>query len=381
MLRLAPLAVLLAVLPAPAAAQSYVHDARATAQLPSLLGRGDAGVAVPRRATAFFTNPAHVAATDGGFRLSLVGVSASVTPAALDTGSLVLDAAEGASVSTDDLVDGALQPVEARLGVLGPSLSLRAGAVGFSAGAFVQSRMRAQTRRSARDSLYAFGQVDAIGAATLSARVTDFVTVGAGLRVTRRYATTYALDADDLEALDDPALVEGTAAALDLGALWETPVDGLTAGLAVYDLGGSMEYAAAESDPLGLGSGSTREAARIVRDFDGRDGRASFRVGVAYRPLLPRGAPPVTLAADYVSASTSGYVQPALQHLRLGAETELGGLLALRAGVGGGGPAVGATLDLLLLKVDYALYTQPTGLFEEQAGGMRHALLLRLGRD
>lgn len=207
------------------------------------------------------------------------------------------------------------------------------------------------------------------------------MTLGAGLRYVRRYASLYDLDAGALDALDDPALVEGSALAVDLGALWETPVQGLDAALAIYDLGGAMEYDETSFFDLLGGGGSDLQTARIVRALDGRDGKPSFRAGAAYRPAVPAGVPPLTLAADYVSASTTGYAQSLPGHLRLGAEATVARRLAVRLGLSGGGPSAGLTLDLVAMKLDYAVFSQPTGRFDGQDGGIRHALLLRLGLD
>ena len=399
---------------APARAQAYVHDARAAVPIPALLGRGDAGVAVATRETAFFVNPAHVAATAGGFHLTLAGVGVGLTPSVLGVVERIRDEADGldgydecdtdgdgipddlcnagggsTSDAVGELLGMARRPAELRGTVLLPSFSFRAGNVGASGGLFAHSRLRVQAAETARgDSLYTFMQTDGIAAATLSGVLPEAVTeavgkvtLGAGVRAVRRYATLYDLDPDDLEALDDPALVAGAAVAVDVGALWETPVDGLDAALAVYDVGGTMDYAPSDFFGLIETDGASAQARRIGTALAGRDGRASFRVGVAYRPLLPLSAPVVTLAADVVSASTTGYRQSLPGHVRLGAEALVAGRIGLRAGLAGGGPSLGATLDLVAVKLDYALFAQPSGRIPGEDGGVRHALLLRLGLD
>ena len=404
-----PLLVLALLLAAPASAQQYRQDARAAVAFPSMLGRGDAGVALPSRETSFFVNPAHVAATSGRFHFSLGGLAAGMTPSALDVGRRVRDEADGYEdydevcdtdgdgvpddvcsgdgTSTGDLaaeiVSMTRRPAELRGAVLLPSVSFRAGRFGVSAGAFVHSTARVQSARTAAgDSVHAFGQADGIGAVTVSAALPAGLSAGVGARYVRRFATVYDLDPGALDALDDPALVEGSTVAVDVGVLWATPVRGLAAGLAVYDLGGAMSYAPSDFYGL-LGTGGTEvEARRVAAALSGRDGRPSFRLGAAYRPALPPGAPVgLALAADYVSASTAAYEPSPLQHLRLGAEATLGRVLAARAGLGGGGPSVGATLNLVAFKLDYALYTQPTGRVAGEDGGFRHALLVRLGLD
>lgn len=376
----------------PAWAQTYVQDAHAVGLVPAMLGRGDAGVALPTRETSFFVNPAHVAATDGGLHVSLVGLAVGGTASIRTVGDRVLDAIDGDGLTgalADDLVADTRRPVEMGGTVLLPSVSFRAGRVGVSAGAFVHTRARMQSADlAAGDSMFAFMQTDGIGALTISARLPESVsravgpiTVGVGARYIRRFATTYDLDPGNLNELDDPALVEGSTVAVDLGALWSTPVAGLDAALAVYDLGGGMAYA--PSDFFGLlgTGGDSEQARRIGAAFDGRDGSPSFRLGAVYRPALPPSVPAVAFAADYVSASTTAYSQSLLGHLRLGTEVSVGRRLGVRAGLSGAGPSVGATLDLFVLKLDYALYSQHTGRIEGQDGGFRHALSLRLGSD
>ena len=400
---LVPLAAVL-IAASPALGQAYVQDARAVAAIPAMLGRGDAGVALPTRETSFFVNPAHVAATEGTFHLSLLGLGAGGTAAAVDVIREIyyreteydlcdLDG-DGQDESYCETVgapvDGAALAAETRrpLGGHGtlalPSVSFRSGALGVSAGTFLQSTVRVQSAATAAgDSLYAFMQTDGIAAVTLSAALPAYVTVGAGLRYVRRFASTDDFDAAEIAGMNDPAYAEGAAVAVDAGAFWQTPVVGLDAGLAVYNLGGTMDYVPSEFFG-GIGGDHTRaDAEQVVADLDGRDGKPSFRAGIAYRPTLPESVPyTVVLLADYVSASTTAYVQPALQHLRLGAEAQISGAFAARAGFGGGGPALGATLNLRVVKLDYALYSQRSGRFEAgEDGGFRHALLLRLGLD
>ena len=402
--RLVRLAASLAALPlaAPATAQSYVQDARAVATVPAMLGRGDAGVALPTRETSFFVNPAHVAATEGKFHLSLFGLGAGGTAAAVDVVRQLYyrettyefcdlnGDGQDDYCETSAAVDGAALAAETRrpLGghgtLLLPSVSFRSGSLGVSAGTFLQSTVRVQSAATATgDSLYAFMQTDGIAAVTVSATLPAYVTVGAGLRYVRRFASTDDFDAADTAGMNDPAYAEAGGVAFDAGAFWRTPVAGLDAALAVYNLGAAMDYVPSEFFG-GIGSDVTlADAEGVAANMNRRGSAPSFRAGFAYRPTLPESVPfQMVLLADYVSASTTTYVQSAVQHLRLGAEAQISGAFAARAGFGGGGPSLGATLNLRVLKLDYALYSQRSGRFEAgEDGGFRHALLLRLGLD
>ena len=237
-----------------------------------------------------------MAATTGGFHVSFVGVAVGATPSALTARERALDAFEGDD--SDALLDGLVadmrSPAELGGTVLLPSVSFRAGRVGGSAGAFVHTTAPDAVGRdgAAGDSVLAFMQADGIGAATLSARLPESAagtfTIGAGARYVRRYATAYDLVPDGLDVLGDPAIVEGSTVAVDLGAHWATPVAGLDAAVAVYDLGGGMAYEPSDFFDL-FDTGDSSEARRIGRAFDGRDGTPSFRVrrGVPARAVEP----------------------------------------------------------------------------------------------
>src|SRR5690554_5750556 len=72
--RLSLLLALAVLLGAPAQAQRYAQYSRAADVAPSMLGRGDAGVALADASTAFFYNPAHLARLGlGRPRVTFVG--------------------------------------------------------------------------------------------------------------------------------------------------------------------------------------------------------------------------------------------------------------------------------------------------------------------
>lgn len=158
--RLAPLLLVAAALAAPAGAQAYVNDARAAVPIPSLLGRGDAGVAVARRETAFFVNPAHVAAGGGGFHLTLLGVGAGMTPSVASIAQRLYDETQGGldacdldpqcdGLSNTEIVSMTRQPAELRGTLLLPSFSVRSGNVGVSVGLFAPRACACSPTRAA----------------------------------------------------------------------------------------------------------------------------------------------------------------------------------------------------------------------------------------
>ena len=173
--RTAAAAALVALAPAPTAAQAYVNDARASVPVPSMLGRGDAGVAVARRETSFFVNPAHVAAGDGRLHVTLAGIGAGLTSSAPGVVQRISGEADGGSscggLTDTELVAATLQPAEARGTLLLPSFSVRSGNVGVSAGLFhTPAPARAVAQRDGAR-LGVRLHADDIAAATLRARL------------------------------------------------------------------------------------------------------------------------------------------------------------------------------------------------------------------
>ncbi|MEP0545452.1 MAG: hypothetical protein ABJF88_00820 [Rhodothermales bacterium] len=385
---LAALFLLLAV-SLPVRAQSAA-DARAAVPSPLMLARGDAGVALPDRATALFYNPAHLGQATGA-HVTITGLSIGSSSSVLDA----IDFYENELANADDLSDSELEEVEDRAyDLLGspitlrstvhlPSFSFRAGSVGVGFGAFVQQTARAQAvDTGARyPEAAVFGQVDGIVALAAGAPVVGTpLTLGVSGRYVQRHVSAYREEIDDF---DTPPLLRGSTLAFDVGALYQTKVPGLTAGLAVYDLvGGGMSYS--RTDFYGLlgdvdaDSDVEEQAREALEDRGG----PSLRLGAAYQVPAERlgGFGRAAVMADWLSSSTTEDGQGLFRKLRLGAEAGFGPI-RLRGGFGQGYPSVGAGLDLLVLRLDYALYAQQEGLASASDGATyAHFLQVRIGR-
>lgn len=404
MLRPFLLALSLAVLlSAPAAAQRFPQHARAAVEAPQLLARGGAGVALPSAETALFYNPAHLARPDlRPFTLTVLAVQGGANPKLLGDVRFLLDEVVPAvergfqtPLSDEDraLFDRALErgarPTVGRAAVTLPQLTLRAGGVGLGAGVFATNttRYRFEDLGGGIPLLDLFAQADLIGAAAVGAALPNTpVAVGTTARYARR---VIGYKHKDLLAMDPDRehlhLIGGQTLAFDVG-LHATDVapelpGRLDVGLALYDvLGGGFTYALERSIRLG-GNGAPDEAeiARVLEAFEARDGRTSFRLGAAYRLEILGPLARVALAADYVSTSSSESAQPALAKLRLGAEGTLGGLLALRAGIGQGYPSVGLGLRLPGVRLDYALFGEEDGRLPGQLPRYSHVMQVRVG--
>jgi hypothetical protein len=373
-----------------AAAQGTYADARATPIMPSMLARGDAGVARPDLYIASLINPAQLGAEWGNEpRFTIFGVAASGRPGRVrDAIDLFEDELADVEDLTDEEVDAveeqALElferPLTLRLAVLLPSAVFRAGTVGLSVGAYVTQTARAQAiPRPLSPDIAVFGQTDGIVAVGAGMPIgTSGVRAGVTGRYVRRYVSTYRQIAEDF---DVPPILSGSTVALDLGLQYDVAsVEGLTAALAVYDLlGGQISYeqddffGALDDEPE---AGSVEAAEAILDEFDG----PRMRLGVAYaisRQYMPRmGA--TTVLLDWSTASTTGSRQSFFRRLRLGTETNAG-LVQFRAGLSQGLPSAGIGLNGRVVHVDYAIYGRQEGVLPEDGSAYAHTIQLRFG--
>lgn len=402
LLLLLGLAVLLG---APAQAQRYAQYSRAADVAPSMLGRGDAGVALADASTAFFYNPAHLARLGlGRPRVTFVGARVEASTklfSDLDFFRNDVQPALEAGIDwppdreTRDLFERALaqgrRPTVAAAGIALPSVMMSAGPYAVGAGLFATNvtRYRFDDDGSGIPILDLFSQIDAGLVASGAAQVPG-TRLAAGL--TGRYARRYLAHKDkDFLAIDPNGeqlyVLRGSTVAFDLGLhyadlLPATP-GRLDLGLAVYDLvGGGFDYALDGGiDFTGGGAVDDREVDYLLEAFEGRDGAASFRVGAAYHlPQLLALGPvhDLAVALDYVSTSTSESEQPFLSKLRLGTQAAVGPV-ALRLGLSQGYPTLGAGLDLRFVQLDYALYGIEDGRLPGQLHRYNHLVQVRFG--
>lgn len=370
------------------AAQGSLSDGQGGVLSPTMLGRGDAGVALPSRETALFYNPAHLARAEDSY-VTLAGATIGASGNVIDAYDLyderlrlADEASFGENLETNREASDLLgTPVLLRSTVHLPTFGFRVGQLGISAGGYVNQAGRAQALDTGGQfsTVSIYGKIDEIIAVSAGLPTVGGISAGITGRHVRRHVTSYR---ETVEHFGEPPVLEGTTLALDLGVLYETPLPGLTAGLAIYNaLGGDMTYDPGDVRGLIDEVDASPEDVQAARDMLAPQGDASFRMGVAY--TLPterlRGVTSATLLTDYVSASSTTLRQSVPRKLRLGAETAHGPL-RLRAGLGQGGASVGGGLDLLLFQLDYAYYGRQEGFSPEHDVSRTQMVQLRIGR-
>lgn len=101
--------------------------------------------------------------------------------------------------------------------------------------------------------------------------------------------------------------------------------------------------------------------------------RQSVNLGMAFNRKL--GPVPLTVAFDYVDILGGGTPK----RLHVGMEADLIRILTLRAGLNQGYLTYGALIDLWILQLEYAAYTEEVGAYAGQKKDQRHVFQLVLG--
>lgn len=370
---------------------------------------GDAVAAVPDPETAFFYNPAHLAALARPFRFTVAGAGASISTGVSEKYAYWRDELEPAveegleEIRETDyprleaLYHGALdvgrrQDV-GRVTAYGPALQARVSAAGWQGavggGVFGtgSARLRFSDDGAGVPYLDFYGQADVIVPVTAAARIPNTpLSVGltasyAHRRLTAKGALVETLDAER----EHLYVLSGSTVAVDAGVQATEVLPGLDLGGAVYGLlgrGFTYRYRGERIDLTGHGGADDlAEVADLEARFNGRAASPTWRVGAAYRVPLPVGAmfDGVTVAADYVSASTSEFEQPVEGHLRAGVRVAVTPVLSLRTGLRQGYLSFGTTLTLPGVQLDYAFFGIEDGRVPGQLGRYNHNLRLRFG--
>lgn len=390
--------------PRSAEAQSYGQTARAFVQAPVALGMGDAAVAVPRAATAFFYNPAHLTAVASpGLGLSYVGTRGALSTNVFEQVAFYADRLDPAleqnldlpSDELEALYDDALRLGRTRSYVHGdallPSVVTEVGGLGVGLAFFSHTGVQYRFF-DAGDGVPVvdlIGRADVImaGAVALDAARVGLrgLSVGLAPKVTRRYATVKQQRIDALQADENLYLLRAHSVGLDIGVRYRpgfVPLPGrLEVGLAVYDLLARpfrYRYVRVLNN-----ADATREPAVIAREEayagDVLALSTTFRLGAAYTMPLTGGVlETTTLALDYVHFVDPLIEQTPITRLRLGAETQVTRRLAFRLGLSQGYTTVGAGLRLGLLRIDYAFYGFEEGRLPGQVPNWNHTLQIAL---
>lgn len=396
-------------------AQSYSQTARAFVPSPHVLGMGDAAVAFPSRQGVFFYNPAHLARVARPRpHINLVGVRGLLSSNFFEQERFIRTTIQPAleegtvdSLSSEDL-ERAIELGRTRTfaggDLLLPSFMMRVGAVGFGGGLFTHSlvRYRATDGGAGMPFVDFTGQADAIGLASMAVDFSRLglpgFSAGVNAKYARRFLTLKEKILDGFRDTEGVYLLEGNSIGVDVGVLYELPLAGLpgtlNVGATAYDLAADgfdytftrdlREMFEGESDPNAEPM-TEEEVERIIAAETELANQkyalsSSYRVGVAYTtPKLLGLLKASGIALDYLD-----YAEPLtgrqvfLSRFRFGAQTTLGRLLALRAGLSQGYTTFGAGLNLPLVKLDYAYYGVEEGRLPGQLPSWNHTLQLTL---
>ena len=392
-------------------AQSYSQTARAFVPSPEVLGMGDAAVAFTSRQGVFFYNPAHLAQVARRRpHINLLGVRGLLSSNFFEQerfirGTIQPAVEEGTvdSLSSEEL-ERALELGRTRTfaggDLLLPSFMVRVSNLGIGGGVFTRSLIRYHaTDGGAQMPFIDFtGQADVIGMVSLA---TDFgrfgvqeLSAGLSTKYTKRYLTLKEKILDGFRDEEGVYLLTGTSFGVDVGLLYEVSslsLPGkLNVGLAVYDLAASnFDYAFSKNlretfsdvsepeDPAQIEAEIEEEVALANQKYPLS---ASYRVGVAYTvPKLYGLLKDSGVALDYLDYTKplSGR-QALLTRFRIGAQTTVGNLLALRAGLSQGYTTFGAGLLLPVVQLDYAFYGVEEGRIPGQLPSWNHSLQLTI---
>ncbi len=409
--RLLILAPMLASLVVVANAQSFgalQQDARPLVEALQVRAMGGAVVAVPMAETAFFYNPAHLARLDlSRPQITFVGAGASVSKAILEEYRFVRNELEPAidegleEIRLNDydrlseLYDRALElgrsQTAATLVAYGPSVQMKVSdneALGVGLFGTNSFRMQFTDAGVGVPRLDAFDQLDIIVPVTGAFGIPNSpLAVGATASYTRRYLTAKGALLEQLDADEEHLYVlKGSSMSFDVGIHAQDVMPNVDIGAAFYQiLGGGFNYRYHSRIDLTGNNGPNDEAevAELEERFNARHSKPSYRIGAAYRVPLPPSTPSilnkVTIATDYVSASTSEYDQTTGAHFRMGVGAEIGGMLSLNSGYSQGYASFGASLSLRVVQFEYAYFGIEDGREAGQLGRYNHHIQLRFG--
>ena len=390
----------------PLFAQSYSQTTRAFVQSPTALGMGDAAAAFPSKATAFFYNPAHLAqVTSARPYINLLGVRGANSMNLRDQIDFAINTAEPAvrggleNMESHEMI--ALYDEARALGrqrayagadLLLPSVMVQYGGVGlgaglFTSGRFIHHRMQSGGAGIPVIDLAAQGDIMALaaGAIDLSNYGISNIAVGFSGKYTRRYLTLKHKLLDTIEEDEDLYALRGSSFGVDAGLLYEmafVPLPGrLNFGLAVFDLAASpFDYA---YDRNLIDQGPDRKEvieAEIAEARSRYELSPSYRMGLAYTVPSVAGLLQETgLALDYVAYASPLIEQSTLAHLRMGVQSKVGRVLALRLGLNQGYTTFGAGLHFGYVRLDYAYYGIEEGRVAGQVPSWNHSLQLAFG--
>ncbi|HOW27892.1 MAG TPA: hypothetical protein PK876_05275 [Elusimicrobiota bacterium] len=353
------------------------------------MGMGGAFTAVADDQNVFYYNPAGIVQRTGS-QFTLLELSAIVGQDLLDLVDFMdknqdkledfdkLSATEQAALIND--IDRTISKLNPHIGVGVPNMNYLSGPIGGSVywgtGLFGQLDGRFRINTGLVPNIDYDVNADAMVPITLGYKIKDMGRVPGklGIGVNLKYLKRYRIKEDrvsvlQLENISDPEAQIGNAKGMDLGFLYQ-PTSRLNLALTSLDfLGTSITYDAIEAK-----NGFTAKPEETTGI------RARWNMGVAWVP--PHMAERLVLAADVydflnaqnkVMFGDSFIPDTAWTHVHVGAEYRWW-FLRFRGGANQGYPTFGLGLDLPMLKVDYAYFTDELGRFAGQIPERNHMI-------
>lgn len=384
------------------------QDARPHVASLQVRAMGGAVAAVPMAETAFFYNPAHLARLDlSKPRITFVGAGASVSNEIFAEYRFIRNELEPAidegleEIRLEDydrlveLYERALElgstQTAATLTAYGPSVQMRISdneSIGIGLFGTNSFRMQFTDAGVGVPRLDAFDQLDLILPVTGAYGIPNSpLAVGVTASYTRRYLTAKGALLEELDAEEEHLYVlKGNSISFDVGIHAEDVMPNFDLGAAFYQVvGGGFNYSYDRRIDLTGNDGPNDEAeiAALEERFNARESKPTYRIGAAYRIPIPPSARAVvnsvTIATDYVSASTSEYDQPTGARLRVGIGAEIGRILSVHSGYSQGYPSFGASLNLPIVHLKYAYFGIEDGRIPGQLGRYNHNIQIRFG--
>ena len=312
---------------------------------PSLLGRGEAGIADVDYEDAVFYNPAGLAQGQGIYK-RFYGLNPMIS------GSMAArDVFRQATIENKDTVDIFKKAVgrNIHLGLQNWSgLILRRAAVGVLSSQYLNIMVAKSRRAGGLES--AQGELTTSQGLTFS--IADEYYQGQLLvGLTSKYIPVHAQANYDLSVIDATDITEfqsgntasaGSFFATDLGIMWLTKSKTKTKfGMTINNVGGTKVTPQIENT--------------VLDDF-----KQSINIGVSMIPSVRSNA--LKFFADYRDLTGVIYEQT-YQRINLGGEISLRGWAGILMGLHQGYPTFGAYVDTRFLRIDAGSYTEDLGTF------------------
>lgn len=381
-------------------AQNFTQNTRSFVASPAYLGMGGAGVALPKRESAFFYNPAggREALGKKAMRFTILGLKAGTGINTIDIAAFYKDRIEpaidqGIETLSDQeqeaLYDDALDLFRRNGGIYSesnlylPAFAIRLGEkAALNMGIFSDGKGLVQVTDGGAGvpQVNLLVQGDLIGIGGASIDVSPEFSVGANAKYTYRQVVVKDKSLDGFTSNEPIYALSAGGLSADVGLLYRPKrIQGLRVGATVYDVvsGDLSDFSSADAK-LVQGDEEAAELNRNIAQATLRPSGLSYRLGIGYVRNFSK-VLGVSTAID-----VEGYQSPMVQQsfgskLYFGAEVRLLGFLQVRGGFGQGYASFGGGLDLGGMTLDYAYYGIETGRLSGLVPRYSHLIQLVLG--